>query len=61
MQRKPVALLLPLGSAALKRMLDDHLLDKNDVVILGAIPGAEAFRTPGHPRLFHIRSSATAK
>jgi len=56
MQRKPVALLDPVGSAALKRMLDDKLLDNNDVIVLNAIPGAEALRNPGHPKLFHIRA-----
>ena len=56
MQRKPVALLNPIGSAALKRMLDDKMLDQADVVVLNAIPGAEALRNPGHPKLFHIRA-----
>ncbi|HVO08655.1 MAG TPA: ABC transporter substrate-binding protein [Burkholderiaceae bacterium] len=56
MQRKPVALLDPVGSAALKRMLDDKLLDQSDVIVLNAIPGAEALRNPGHPKLFHIRA-----
>jgi ABC-type branched-subunit amino acid transport system substrate-binding protein len=55
-QRKPVALLSPIGSAAIKRMLDDKLLDGSDVVVLNAIPGAESLREPGHPRLFHIRA-----
>lgn len=57
MQRRPVALLSPIGSAALKRMLDAKLLDSADVVVLNAIPGVAAFREPGHPRLFHIRAS----
>ena len=56
MQRKPVALLDPVGSAALKRMLDDKMLDSSDVIVLNAIPGAEALRNPGHPKLFHIRA-----
>jgi branched-chain amino acid transport system substrate-binding protein len=56
MQRKPVALLDPVGSAALKRMLDDKMLDQADVIVLNAIPGAEALRNPGHPKLFHIRA-----
>lgn len=56
MQRKPVALLSPIGSATIKRMLDDKLLDKSDVVIMNAIPGAESLRSPGHPRLFHVRA-----
>lgn len=55
MQRKPVALISPIGSVAIKRMLDDKLLDKYDIVVMNAIPGAESFRDPGHPRLFHVR------
>ncbi|MDW5442038.1 ABC transporter substrate-binding protein [Polaromonas sp. SM01] len=56
MEKKPLALLSPIGSNALKRMLDDKLLDKADVVVMNAIPGAESFRSPGHPKLFHIRA-----
>lgn len=56
MQRKPVALISPVGSAAVKRMLDDKLLDKYDVVVMNAVPGSEALRNPGHPRLFHVRA-----
>jgi ABC-type branched-subunit amino acid transport system substrate-binding protein len=56
MLRRPVALLSPVGSVALKRMLDDRLLDRADVIVLNAIPGAEALRNPGHPKLFHIRA-----
>lgn len=56
MKRRPVALLSPIGSAAVKRMLDDKLLDKHDVVVINAVPGAEALRNPGHPRLFHVRT-----
>jgi branched-chain amino acid transport system substrate-binding protein len=56
MKRHPVALLSPVGSVALKRMLDDKLLDRHDVVVLNALPGAESLRNPGHPRLFHIRA-----
>ncbi len=56
MKRRPVALLAPVGSRAIKRMLDDKLLDRENVVILNAIPGADSLRSPGHPRLFHIRA-----
>lgn len=56
MARKPVALLTPVGSAALKRMLDDKLLDGADVIVLNAVPGAEALRNPGHPKFFHVRA-----
>lgn len=56
LEKKPAALLSPIGSAALKRMLDDKLLDNADVIVMNAIPGAESLRTPGHPKLFHIRA-----
>ncbi len=56
MQRRPVALISPVGSASLQRMFADKLLDKHDVVIMNAVPGAEPFRNPGHPRLFHVRA-----
>jgi len=56
MQKKPVALLSPIGSSALKHALDSKLLDSADVIVINAIPGAEALRNPGHPKLFHIRA-----
>lgn len=56
MQRKPLALISPVGSAAIKRMLDDKLLDKYDVLVMNGVPGAEALRNPGHPRFFHVRA-----
>lgn len=56
MERKPVALLSPIGSATLTRALADKLLDSADVVIVNAIPGAESLRNPGHPKLFHVRA-----
>ncbi|MFC5499535.1 ABC transporter substrate-binding protein [Caenimonas terrae] len=56
LQKRPIALLSPIGSNALKRMLDDKLLDDAPVIVINAIPGAESFRTPGHPKLFHIRA-----
>lgn len=56
LERKPVALLSPIGSAALKRMLDDKLLDNAPIVVINAIPGAESFRNPGHDKLLHVRA-----
>jgi branched-chain amino acid transport system substrate-binding protein len=56
-ERKPIALITPIGSAALQKTLKENLLDKYDLVVLNAIPGADSFRNPGHPRLFHIRAS----
>ncbi|PTT18961.1 ABC transporter substrate-binding protein [Acidovorax sp. HMWF029] len=56
MEKKPIALISPIGSAAIKRMLDDKLLDSASVVVMNAVPGAESLRTPGHAKLFHIRA-----
>lgn len=56
LEKKPVALISPIGSAAIKRMLDDKLLDAAPVVVMNAVPGAESLRTPGHAKLFHIRA-----
>lgn len=56
MKRKPIALLSPYGSPTVQRMLADKLLDNADVIVLNAVPGAEAFRKPGHPKLFHVRA-----
>ncbi|MES2510365.1 MAG: ABC transporter substrate-binding protein [Pseudomonadota bacterium] len=53
---KPLVLISPIGSPAVKRMLDDKLLDSADMVVMNAIPGAESFRSPGHPKLFHVRA-----
>lgn len=55
-KRQPLVLLSPLGSASVKRMLDARLLDDVDIVVLNAVPGAEALRKPGHERLFHVRT-----
>lgn len=56
MEKRPVALISPIGSTAIKRMLDDKLLDNADVVVMNAIPGAESLRNPGHRKLFHVRA-----
>lgn len=54
--RKPLALLTPLGSATLKEVLDSKLLDQTDITVINAVPGAAVLRSPGHPKLFHIRA-----
>ena len=33
----------------------DKLLDRSDVLVMNAIPGAASLRMPGHSRLFHVR------
>jgi ABC-type branched-subunit amino acid transport system substrate-binding protein len=57
MQRKPLALMSPLGLGAMRALLDGKLLDQQDLVVINAVPGATPFREPGHPRLFHLRAS----
>ena len=57
LEAKPVALISPVGSAALSAMLRDKLLDTANLVVINAVPGADALRAPGHPKLFHIRAS----
>jgi branched-chain amino acid transport system substrate-binding protein len=59
--KKPIALITPIGSNALQKTIKENLLDKMDTVIINAIPGADTFRNPGHPRLFHIRASDGAQ
>lgn len=54
--RKAVALLTPIGSSALNGLVTSKLLDTWPIVVVNAIPGAEIFRKPGHPRLFHVRA-----
>ncbi|MBB6563511.1 ABC-type branched-subunit amino acid transport system substrate-binding protein [Acidovorax soli] len=61
MQRKPVALISPWGSGAVQKMLGDKLLDRYDLVVMNAVPGSDAFRNPGHARLFHVRASDLQK
>ncbi len=61
MARNPIALISPIGSAALSRLLKDKTLDQADIVIVNAIPGTEAFRSPGHSKLFHLRAGDKAQ
>ena len=56
LKRRPVALLAPVGTRSIQRLLDDRLLDQADTVVLNAVPGADALRHPGHAKLFHIRA-----
>lgn len=56
MAQRPLALLSPYGSPTVQRLLQERLLDGAETVVLNAVPGAEAFRNPGHPKLFHLRA-----
>jgi branched-chain amino acid transport system substrate-binding protein len=57
LQRKPVALISPIGSAIVGMMLKEKLLDNANLVVINAVAGAAIFRSPGDPKLFHIRAS----
>lgn len=54
--QRPLALLSLYGSPTVQRVLQKRMLDAADTVVLNAVPGAEAFREPGHPKLFHLRA-----
>jgi branched-chain amino acid transport system substrate-binding protein len=55
--KKALALITPIGSAAIQGALKQDVFSKYDIVVVNAIPGSDVFRNPGHPRLFHIRAS----
>ena len=54
--KKYVALLSPIGSAVLGKALKEQLFDDAGVIVINAIPGSDALRSPGHPYLFHVRA-----
>jgi branched-chain amino acid transport system substrate-binding protein len=55
-QRHAIALLSPLGSATLVQALRDKVFDSADLLVVNAVPGAEVLRSPGHPKLLHVRA-----
>jgi branched-chain amino acid transport system substrate-binding protein len=57
LKRKAVALICPEGSPVIAHMLKEKLLDSANIVVINPVPGADAFRNPGSPKLFHIRAS----
>jgi branched-chain amino acid transport system substrate-binding protein len=56
-QRKPVALIAPIGSAAMNLLVKENLLKDANFIVVNAIPGSLAFRNPGDPKVFHVRAS----
>jgi branched-chain amino acid transport system substrate-binding protein len=56
LQRKPVALISPIGSGIVGMMLKEKLLADANLVVINAVPGAAILRSPGDPKLFHIRA-----
>lgn len=54
--RDTLALLLPVGSASMTRVLKEKVLDAARLPVVGVIPGAEPLRAPIHPYLYHVRA-----
>lgn len=55
-QTEVVALLLPVGSPALSKILAEKVLESVGIPVIGVVPGAEPFRKPHHANLYHIRA-----
>jgi ABC-type branched-subunit amino acid transport system substrate-binding protein len=51
-----VALLMPVGSPAMTKVLAERVLDQTGLPVIGVVPGAEPFRKPHNPLLFHVRA-----
>ncbi len=51
-----LALLLPVGSPALTKLLTEKALESAGLPVIGVVPGAEPFRKPHHPYLYHVRA-----
>ena len=51
-----VALLMPVGSPSMTKVLAERVLDQTGLPVIGVVPGAEPFRKPHNPLLFHVRA-----
>lgn len=51
-----LALLVPVGSPSMTKVLKDGVLEKTGMPIVGVVPGAEPLRNPGSPYLYHVRA-----
>lgn len=51
-----LALLLPVGSASMGKILREKVLEAARLPVVGVIPGAEPLRTPINPYLYHVRA-----
>lgn len=60
-KKQPAALLSLYGSPTIQRVIESRLLDQTETVVINAIPGADAFRKPGNPKLFHVRAGDRAQ
>ena len=60
-REQPVAFLNLLGSANVKAVLEENVLDALRIPVVGITPGADALRNPGSPWLFHIHANDTSQ
>ncbi len=51
-----LALLLPVGSVSMAKVLKERVLESARLPVVGLIPGAEPLRTPTNPYLYHVRA-----
>ncbi len=51
-----LALLVPVGSPSMTKVLKERVLEKTGMPIIGVVPGAEPLRKPINPYLYHIRA-----
>ena len=54
--QRALAVLCPFGGDNIGRLLKEKVLDGEGPAVIGAIPGADVFRNPGHPKLLHVRA-----
>lgn len=51
-----VALLMPVGSPAMTKVLGERVLEQTGLPVIGVVPGAEPFRKPHNALLYHVRA-----
>lgn len=51
-----LATVLPIGSPAMSKVLEEKILEQIKLPMVGVIPGADSFRTGTNPYLFHVRA-----
>ncbi len=51
-----VALLMPVGSPAMTKVLGERILEQTGLPVVGVVPGAEPFRKPHNAMLYHVRA-----
>jgi branched-chain amino acid transport system substrate-binding protein len=55
-QTETLALLMPVGSPSMTKILQDRVLESTGIPIVGLVPGAEPLRNPINPYVYHVRA-----